>query len=263
MKKTMTSMVTAAVGLLMMCAVSGWSQEASAPSSSVIQPLAPVSQGLATVSSDTGRISLDMSKPATGKHVSIKKAMLLSVLLPGAGQYYAGATFRGQVFMGIEAAIWSGFIAWRVYGDWKRDDYKDYAATHAGVDNAGKDDQFYDWIGFYDSRDEFNQLGRLYTPDRPFLPDNSANFWQWDSEASRLVFKDIKEASKRSFRNASFMLGLALFNRVIAGIDTYRTVKAAGRKVDSMTQFGEYKLHVSPRLSGRNQGLSISLSRKF
>lgn len=260
MMKTTTSIMAVLAGAMILAA-SGWSREA--PSSSVVKPLPPVSKDLTVVPEDTSRVFLDMSKPATGKHVSTKKAMLLSALLPGAGQYYAGSTFRGQVFMGIEAAIWSGFITWRVYGDWKRDDYKSYAATHAGVDNAGKDNEFYDWIGFYDSRDEFNQLGRLYSPERPFLPDDQANFWQWDSEASRMVFKDIKDASKKSFRNASFMLGLALFNRVIAGIDTYRTVKAAGRKVDSMTQFGEYKLHVSPRLTGSNQGLSVALTRKF
>jgi hypothetical protein len=65
-----------------------------------------------------------------------------------------------------------------VYGDWKRDDYKAYAAAHAGVDNGGKDEEFYDWIGFYSNRDEFNQLGRLYYPERPFIPDDPAHFWQ-------------------------------------------------------------------------------------
>jgi len=241
----------------------GWCGDLSPARSAVVAPLPPVSKNLTMLAADSGRVTLDMSEPSAGKRISTKKAMLLSVLLPGAGQYYAGSTFKGQVFMGIEAAIWSGFIAYRVYGDWKRDDYKSYAATHAGVDNDGKDEQFYDWVGFYENREEFNQLGRLYYPERPFLPDDAAHEWQWDSESSRAVFKNIKDASKKSFRNASFMLGLALFNRVIAGIDTYRTVKAAGKKVEAMTQFGEYKMHISPRLFGHNQGLSIALSRKF
>jgi hypothetical protein len=261
MGRTTTLIVAALVAVI--CAQTGWSEDLSPAPRTVVAPLPPVSRNLAILVADTGRVSLDLAERSTGKGVSTKKAMLLSVLLPGAGQYYAGSTFKGQVFMGIEAAIWSGFIAYRVYGDWKQDDYKAFATAHAGVDNDGKDEEFYDWVGFYSSREEFNQLGRLYYPERPFLPDDAAHNWQWDSESSRAVFKNIKDGSKKSFRNASFMLGLALFNRVIAGIDTYRTVKAAGKKVEAMTQFGEYKMHVYPRLFGRNQGLSLAFSRKF
>ncbi|NMC43627.1 MAG: hypothetical protein GYA46_06895 [candidate division Zixibacteria bacterium] len=262
MRRSTTFLLTAL--LVTFGAEAGWCGKTMPAPSTLVAPLPPVSNNFMMMAADTGRISLDLSEqPSSAKRVSTKKAMLLSMLLPGAGQYYAGSTFKGQVFMGIEAAIWSGFIAYRVYGDWKREDYEAYAATHAGVDNDGKDEEFYDWVGFYTSREEFNQLGRLYYPERPFLPDDAAHDWQWDSESSREVFKNLKDASKKSFRNASFMLGLALFNRVIAGIDTYRTVKAAGKKVESMTQFGEYKMRVSPRLFGHNQGLTISFSRKF
>jgi hypothetical protein len=213
--------------------------------------------------SGSDRSFIDMSKPAAAKEISMKKAMFLSILVPGAGEYYAGSTFKGQVFMGVELAIWSGFIAYRIYGGWKKNDYKDYASVHAGLDNSGKDDEFYDWVGFYDSREEFNLLGRLYYPDRPYLPDTRYYHWQWESEKDRFRFKDLKDASRKAFRNSTFMLGLAALNRLVSGIDTYRTVRAARRTVSSLTQFGDYKLKVSPRLSAENPGVKISLSRKF
>jgi len=219
-------------------------------------------------------IAAEQNKPATidmsyksGKSrsgaVSLKKAMLLSVLLPGAGQYYSGAKLRGQVFMGIEAAVWLGFAAYRVYGGWRKDDYKAYAAAHAGVDNSGKNTDFYDWIGFYDSREEFNTLGRLYYPERSYLSDTRANSWQWDSSANRLRYKNIKDASKAAFRNASFMIGLAIANRVIASIDTYRTVKAAQNKLASLSNINGYQVAFSPRPFGANPGMSISVKRTF
>jgi hypothetical protein len=183
--------------------------------------------------------------------------------LPGAGQYYAGSKFKGQAFMGVELAIWSGFIAYRVYGGWKEGEYKDYASAHAGVDNSGKDEEFYDWLGFYDNRDEFNRLGRLYYPDRPYLPDTREYYWQWGSEEERLRFKDLKDASKRAFRNSTFMLGLALLNRVVAGIDTYRAVKSARKAMRSMAYIGEYKVKISPKIFSENPGVKITLSRKF
>ncbi|MCP4566039.1 MAG: hypothetical protein GY841_00505 [FCB group bacterium] len=204
-----------------------------------------------------------LSRGMTGTRVSMKKAVLLSILLPGAGEYYAGSKFKGQVFMGVEAAIWSGFAALRMYGGWKKDDYKAYAAAQAGVDNSDKDEEFYDWIGFYENRDDFNQIGRLYYPERDYMPDSPANFWQWDSESSRLRYKEMKDDSKTAYRNSTFMLGLAILNRVVSSIDTYRTVKSAGRRVQSITQFGEYRLKVSPRLFGDNPSLKLSLSRKF
>jgi hypothetical protein len=231
--------------------------------SDLLAPPPPVSGTLMASALQDQPSSLDMLQPGQRHHVSMKKALLLSVLLPGAGQYYADAKFKGQVFMGVEATIWSVFIAYRVYGGWKKDDYKDFAAAHAGVDNTGKDNQFYDWVGFYNNREEFNQFGRLYYPDRDYLPDNKSYYWQWDSEANRMEFKNIKNASETAFRNSSFLIGLAIINRVIAGIDTYRTVKAAQAKMRSFSQIGPYKITVKPKFAGINAGLSLKVTRKF
>lgn len=232
--------------------------------SELLVPVQPVSALALAADDDNRKQFLDMSQNVeAGRKISMKKAMLLSFLFPGAGQYYADSKFKGQVFMGVEASIWVGFIAYRVYGGWKKDDYQDFAAAHAGVNNAGKDDEFYDWLGFYDSREEFNQFGRLYYPDRAYLADNESYYWQWDSEDNRLTFKDMKDDSKRAFRNSTFMIGLAIANRVIAGIDTYRTVKSAQARLRSLTQFGEYHFALSPRLLGDNPQVKLTVTRKF
>ncbi len=233
--------------------------------SSLLAPMQPMAlSSLAAVGDDTDESFLDMSQQAEAeKRVSMKNAMLLSVLFPGAGQYYADSKFKGQVFMGVEAAIWTGFIAYRVYGGWKEGDYKNLAAAHAGVNNEGKDDEFYDWVGFYDSREEFNQFSRLYYPDRAYLPDNEDYDWQWDSDENRIQFKETKDASKMAFRNSTFMIGLAIANRIIAGIDTYRTVKAAQAKIKSLTQIGEYNFALSPKPFGKNPRIKFTVSRKF
>ncbi len=223
----------------------------------------PISSRLASAQGDDDRAYLDMSQKGSEKQISMKKAMVLSMLFPGAGQYYADSKFKGQVFMGVEASIWAGFISYQVYGGWKKDDYKDFAAAHAGVDNSDKDEEFYDWVGFYENREEFNQFGRLYYPDRAYLPDNGSYDWQWDSESNRATFKEIKDQSKTALRNSTFMIGLAIANRIIAGIDTYRTVKAAKAKIKSLTQLGEYHFALSPKLFGDNPRMNLTVSRKF
>jgi len=38
---------------------------------------------------------------------SLKKAFFMSLLLPGSGEYYAGAKTQAKAFLGAEAMIWS------------------------------------------------------------------------------------------------------------------------------------------------------------
>jgi hypothetical protein len=213
--------------------------------------------------SQQDRAFIDVSEGEQTGGPSTTKAMLLTFLLPGAGQYYAGATTRGQVFMGVEAAIWAGFAAYRIYGGWKEDDYKAYAATYAGVDNSGKSDNFYDYVGFYNSREEYNQFSRLYTPSNPYYPDTPTYDWNWQSDVQREEFRDIRNSSKTAFRNSTFMIGLAIANRVVAGIDTYRIVKKAKSKTRLASQFGAYKIKFKPRPFSADPSVTISISRKF
>ncbi len=231
----------------------------------LLNPVTPISGEVMADEDQQRPTSLDMTELETSdrKSISMKKALLLSILLPGAGQYYADATFKGQVFMGVEAAIWSVFIGYRVYGGWKKDDYRDYAAAYAGVDHTGKSDEFYDWLAFYDSREEFNQLGRLYYPERDYLPDNASYDWQWQSEEHRARYKKLKDDSEIAFRNSTFLIALAVANRVVAGIDTYRTVKKAQAKLASLTQFGGFKFAFKPKLWGDNPGFTVNVSKKF
>lgn len=245
-----------------------WANDNFPISNSLLEPLPLITakyvKSLADNKPSSVTETLDMSERPEGSGLlSMRKAMLLSLVVPGTGQYYAGSKFKGQVFMGVELAIWGGFFGYRIYGGWKEDEYKNYASAHAGLDNTGKDEQFYDWVGFYNSRDEFNELGRIYYPERAYLPDTREYYWQWGSDEERVRFKDLKDAAKRAFRNSTFVLGLAILNRVVAGIDTYRTVKSANKAMKSMTQFGEYKLKVSPKISADNPSIKITLSRKF
>ena len=232
---------------------------------SILKPLPPLSgnAGNAYFNSDDTKF-IDMSDPVIAKgKISMTRAVVMSLILPGSGEYYAGKKFKGQIFMGVEAGIWAGYFAYHVYGGWKEDDYKALAASRAGVDNTGKDEQFYDLVGFYSNREEANQLGMLYNNDRVYLPDNNSYNWQWESEEARQLFRDLKDGSKVAYRNTTLMLMLALVNRLISGVDTYRTVKSVQRQAESLTQFGEYKLKISPKILGSRPEFKISLSRKF
>ena len=87
------------------------------------------------------------SKPKYSK----TKAVILSLLVPGAGHYYVKHKGRGQIFFGAEVAAWFSYFAFHSYGSWKEDDYKKYAIQNAGITPTGHDDSFYRNLGISSS----------------------------------------------------------------------------------------------------------------
>lgn len=174
----------------------------------------------------------EFQKPSGRK--STAKAMLLSLLLPGAGELYAENTTGSRIFLGLEGSIWAGFFAFRTYGSWKKTDYKGYAALHAGVNLDSKTDDYFENITYYDTRDEYNQFARLYHgADATIYPENDFWNWNWDSEDSKGRFRDVRNQSKTAYRRALFMVGLAAVNRIVSVMDAARSVKKFNRKLSS------------------------------
>lgn len=58
------------------------------------------------------------------------KALILSAILPGAGEYYAGSKIKAAIFFGLEVAAWSAVVYFYNAGQKKDKEFKDYANTH-------------------------------------------------------------------------------------------------------------------------------------
>jgi hypothetical protein len=168
------------------------------------------------------------------------KALALSVLLPGAGQYYAGKKGRANFFFLTESAIWTSFVVFQVQGHLRKGNYREYAELMAGVDAEGKPDEFYRALGQYARSDpgpgSYNESIRrearaLYPDDRErqeqYLLENGYfgdDAWQWRSEEDRARYKSLRKKSQLSFRRGTYMLGIAVANRILAAMDAARSV---------------------------------------
>jgi len=162
-------------------------------------------------------------------------ALGLSILFPGAGQYYAENKTRMIIFGGAEAAIWSGFLGLRTYGSWKKDDYRAWAAYHAGVDINGKSDYYFEKMTYYDNLNEFNQLELVYEgSNAKIFPETPEYYWNWDSDTSRDHFRELRNKSKSAYQKSLILAGVAVFNRLLSGIDAYR----AARSFENKKEFG-------------------------
>ena len=73
-----------------------------------------------------------------GRYKSPRKAMFMSLIVPGSGQMYIGGSkftyIRGGVYLALEAALWGSWYYFSVYKYNKQvDRYKDYANRHYSI----------------------------------------------------------------------------------------------------------------------------------
>lgn len=151
-------------------------------------------------------------------------AVGLSLLLPGSGHLYGGASGRARIFLGAEAVIWSLALVFDRREAWKSQDAVDFAVAHAQLDPTGKDDAFLERLEFYQDRDEYNSAGRIIDPSRPYLPETPDTYWQWDDSAHRETYHDFRNSAEVAGRNRTFSFYAALLNRVVAAVDAFRVV---------------------------------------
>ena len=187
---------------------------------------------------------------------STNLGFLLSFLLPGSGQAYAQSKGRSTFFLGLEAAVWAGFFGLREYGGWLKDDYKLYAAEHAGIEIKGKDDEFFRLLAFYASREEYNRY-QLWGEREKAQLYGEGYYWEWESVQARKKYKSIRDRSKTAYQRAVYMLGIALLNRIVSSIDAVRQVRNynKGRRFN----FSQVEMEIHPSLRHKEIGLALKL----
>ena len=84
--------------------------------------------GLRAVEGDADPESVPRAELSKGK--SSKRAFLLSALVPGVGEWYAGSKKRGLVFLGAEAALWGMWAAWKSKGNDLVEEFRAVADEH-------------------------------------------------------------------------------------------------------------------------------------
>ncbi len=185
--------------------------------------LAPAEQK--ALNPSTASVSEVSQITGTQLNRSSAKAFFLSLALPGAGEFYAGSKKSGLIFLGAEIALWSGCGAFRTYGDWKKEDYRLYAAVHAGVDLSAKDHAYFVDIENYSDLQVFNDAKLQQRDLRGMYPEDRAYSWSWDSDESRTRFKSLRLSSDRAYNRSFIVIGAIVVNHIISGIDAVRVAK--------------------------------------
>lgn len=209
------------------------------------------------------------------------KAFLLSMAIPGLGQYYYGSRTKPWLFLGAEITTWGLHSKWHgegedatdVYEDfnqkhWSQSDYEQYLEwaygerdddlitatemSHSLPDT--KTQQFYEMTGKYD---QFS-----WGWDDAELNGNSLSDYDGDpprllgvnvpTTGNRVTYENQRDFANRLYGKARKMLVAALVNRLVSSFEAYFTTKQRNRKaIADDPGFAEQGRRSDPNLFSR------------
>jgi hypothetical protein len=181
----------------------------------------------------------------------------MSLILPGTGELYAGATKRGIGFLVVEGGSWGAYTAFRGKGKDKEEEFRAFAEAHWALD------EYQAWRGSgrtygdtthtlpfkdeEDRRQNQGQVGRGEGIDTQQYYELIGKYDQfvfgWDDKSStnfadsaqtvisenRVDYEDMRNESNTQLKRASFVLGIVLFNHVVSAIDAAKFAQMHGK----------------------------------
>ncbi len=224
------------------------------------------------------------------------KALFLSALLPGAGEYYAGNRKRAAIFFGLEALGWALWSTWDGKGndivdefratareEWNPQDYINWrissrsrfsSLTHAlpcsvyvvtdvvdGLTDCPDKEaqQYYELIGKYD---QFISGWSDLTDGNgnPIQPSAVDSVEHYNSDL-RFAYETRRKDSNDFLERASTVSGLILFNHVLSAIDASRVARSAAEGKEASAIEGRTRFAFTTR-DGLRGGAPILLAYK-
>ena len=187
---------------------------------------------------------------------SPRKAALLSLLLPGAGELYAGGGRSGRFFLFVEGASWTGLFAFKALESGRESTFKSFAAAHAGARTDGKPESYFDDLVLYQSIYDRNARAVFLDGDLAVLtPRTPENTWEWDSATSRRKFQALRAKATSARQKSLLFVGALVFNRFASAINAAHIARKTGPVAPRTIQTG-----LAPRTDG---GVQAFLRAKF
>lgn len=186
-------------------------------------------------------------------------ALILSILLPGAGHWYADRLDVGKYFFASEAASWLGVLGFNLYGNALRDDSRSFASIHAGLDKSGKDDNYYSNVGNFDNIYSYNN-DKLSKGQYDQLYDVNTFYWSWDNSGNMAVFESQRKKSERVYNDRIIFASALVVNRIISGISALILTNRANRN-----EGGSFRINSEVIRNNRNyiDGLKLNFVKTF
>ncbi len=189
-------------------------------------------------------LAQDFESPT--KLASPKGAFLRSLAVPGWGHHYIDKTnwTRGQYHLAADVVMILSYSGLKVRGNYLRDELQTFAQSKADADLSGRDRRFQLAVSSFDNLEEYNDYQTRSRNWDNLLPNTAANQWNWDEDASRIQFQNMRERADKNDNQLPTIITLMVANRVISGLSAFTKAKRLWDNVPEaslsyLNEFGE------------------------
>ncbi|MGI9175562.1 MAG: hypothetical protein ACR2GR_09625 [Rhodothermales bacterium] len=181
----------------------------------------------------SAQVAGPVQEASTAQAKSLKKALGLSLLVPGLGHRYVhNGSWRGaaSLFALTDAGLWLGLVG----TEWRRGQtvasYETLAASRAGAAVQDKPRSFFLNLAAYRSSEAYleAQLRRRAWNNLDYVEARSFQ-WDWQSEADFQQFRDLRSDAESLRRRRPFLVSVLVGNRLIAALTAIRAARRAER----------------------------------
>lgn len=224
--------------------------------------------------------------PATTTNAkSPMKAFLMSLAVPGAGQWYYGSKTKAAAFVGVEAASWLFHIKYHSDGDdltdqfiafnqtyWSQTTYEDYLVAAYGVDyDSTRDDdvlhekeishhlpetrtqQFYEMTGKYDQFawgwNDATRNGMDFSEADSSFSDSALRIAGGSTvpqSANRIKYNTMRGDANNKYDKATKVLFVVMANHLASAFEALISTKKLNKKLNPVSDvLGNVKMKAS------------------
>lgn len=240
-------------------------------------PSRPEEPGGAGVLAMSGAARRALGEAASDGLRNPRKALLLSLLLPGAGELYQGHRGRATGFFIAEGAIWANYVAWRISGHLRRNDYIEQAQLGAGVGVDSGNDDYWRLVGQYERsggtgagayEETLRREARTQYPDDPAQQDlyvsqrlpTGDRAWDWSTGELQDHYLDTRRNANRAYSRAKYSFGFAILNRLLSALDTQILHRASRGDAEGRAPGSETRILTAVTANG---GGAVLIQRRF
>jgi hypothetical protein len=191
------------------------------------------------------------------KKISAGKVFFYSLLIPGLGEATLKKGGYTKFFLSVETILWGIYVTNRLKVKWNTQDYKSYAAQHAGINGRGKDDQYWINIGKYDNIYAYNEQRRKDRNVQEIYQNEADDYWYWDNKEDRLYYDEKRIKTRQMEIRNTYFIGGIILNHVVSAINALRLARKHNRHLKDLTWELDFQMDQE---SGTT---TLSLIRKF
>jgi len=126
----------------------------------------------------------------------VRRAFLMSLAVPGAGEFYSGSELKAAVFAGLEASFWALYFTYNSKGNRLVEEYKKFADEHWDLKRWYLDGLLNDLTGLKDSRSETHVIWIEYGGQEYPAIDDSLDIYfpgEWEDMIKHEEFEPVKD----------------------------------------------------------------------